>query len=378
VRPLTTTVISDAASFQAMQPEWDALVLASPRPTPFLLHGWLAAWWTVYRPNLPMRCLTVRDDGRLVGALPLAVTRRGPVRVAVIAGARALGGDAIVAGADPHAVGAALTAVLQDEPLDVLDFDGVARDAVVTTCLSGPRRLIEVMAAPTMEMPDGWEPAYERTAGSSTRRTNRRRLKQLQEQGAVAFVQHATAEEVAGALEDAFRLHAIRWEGRGDTSEFGTTAGQTFHRAALAALAPGGYVRLLELRLDDTPIAFQLYFVVGGTVFTYRVAFDPAYARFSPGALTVVEALRQGGAEGATRVEFLRGDEPYKLGLADRADILLRLVGLPHGIRGRAYMETAAATTAARVRLRRNERLRHVVRRVRAVAHRQAQRPQDG
>ena len=156
---LDTHVITDRAAFDAIRPEWDALVLASPRPTPFLLQPWLAAWWSLYRPDSLIRCITVRDGDRLVAALPLAILRRGRVRVGEMAGSLALA-DAPVAGADPRAAAVAFRAAIEREPLDLIDFDYLAPDCMLATCLPGSLRVTYTRAAPSMEMPDGWEAAY--------------------------------------------------------------------------------------------------------------------------------------------------------------------------------------------------------------------------
>jgi CelD/BcsL family acetyltransferase involved in cellulose biosynthesis len=363
---LETHVVGDRAELEALRPEWDALVLASRRPTPFLLQPWLDAWWSLYRPDALMRCILIRDNGRLVGSLPLAIIRRRGVRVGEIAGSLALA-DAPVAAADPKPVFAALAAAIRHQPVDLVDFDYLAPDCLLAECLPGRRRVTPTRAAPMMEMPDGWEAAYARATSSKTRNTHKRRLKQLRQQGEVVFVRHETEPAVTGALEDAFRLHALRWKDRRDLSPLGKATGRAFNREALATLSRDGYVRLLELQLDGAPIAFHLYLLLADTMFVYRLAFDPAFAQFSPGLLTTLEALRQASDEGARRVEFLVGDERYKRELADRTDPLMRVVGLPSSIRGRAYMELIAADTALRTRLRRHERLRRVVRQVRGL-----------
>jgi CelD/BcsL family acetyltransferase involved in cellulose biosynthesis len=361
-----THVIRDRDAFDALRPEWDALVLASQRPTPFLLQPWLAAWWELYRPQALMRCIVVRSEGALVGALPLAIVERRGIRVGEIAGSLALA-DAAVAGADPERVGAAFAAAIAREPLDLVDFDYLAPDCVLARHLPGRMRVTQTRAAPTMDMPDGWQAAYEHATSSKTRNTHRRRLKQLAREGDLAFVRNETADDVGRALSDAFRIHALRWTGRRDLSSLGEPAGQAYNRAALGVLSDDGYVRLIELRLGGVAIAFHLYLLLGETMFVYRLAFDPAYARFSPGLLTTLEAIRQASDEGARRVEFLVGDERYKRELADHVEPLTRLVGLPMTLRGRAYMELVAADTALRTRLRRHERLRKVVRQVRGL-----------
>jgi CelD/BcsL family acetyltransferase involved in cellulose biosynthesis len=37
--------ITDIDEFAALAPAWDRLVREMARPSPFLLHGWLLAWW---------------------------------------------------------------------------------------------------------------------------------------------------------------------------------------------------------------------------------------------------------------------------------------------------------------------------------------------
>src|SRR3954469_15849299 len=87
--PLTFATISSEESFAALGAEWDALVRAMPRPSPFLLHGWLTEWWRHYGDSAGLRVHVARRDGRLAGALPLHVVRHSGLRVL-----RFLGDDA--------------------------------------------------------------------------------------------------------------------------------------------------------------------------------------------------------------------------------------------------------------------------------------------
>src|SRR5689334_19579260 len=79
--------VDTTAGFAALAAGWDELVEASPRPSPFLLHGWLAAWWKHYGEGCRLAVVTARRGERLVGVLPLYVSRQGPVRVARFLGA---------------------------------------------------------------------------------------------------------------------------------------------------------------------------------------------------------------------------------------------------------------------------------------------------
>ena len=75
-------------AFEALAGQWDDLVRAMPRPSPFLLHGWLTEWWRHYGGGAELAVDVCRHDGRLVGALPLIIRRRAGLRVASFMGDR--------------------------------------------------------------------------------------------------------------------------------------------------------------------------------------------------------------------------------------------------------------------------------------------------
>ena len=97
------TTVRDGDAFARLAPEWDALVRAMPRPSPFLLHGWLSAWWRHFGAGRDLRIHVAHEDGRLTGALPLYVRRRFGVRVAGFLGddAAALADVLLAPGASP-------------------------------------------------------------------------------------------------------------------------------------------------------------------------------------------------------------------------------------------------------------------------------------
>ena len=78
--------VTTLGDFEALAPEWDDLVRAMPRPSPFLLHGWLTEWWRCYGDGAELAVHIARRGGRLGAALPLLVRRRGGLRVACFVG----------------------------------------------------------------------------------------------------------------------------------------------------------------------------------------------------------------------------------------------------------------------------------------------------
>jgi CelD/BcsL family acetyltransferase involved in cellulose biosynthesis len=197
-----------------------------------------------------------------------------------------------------------------------------------------------------LELTDDWEALYQAKVSAKRRSQDRRRLQQLK--GAVEFSLARSREELEPALADAFRLHALRWEARGDGSGFATATGVSFHRAALGTLADQDVVRLMTMRFAGRAIAFAL----GGRLYGYRMAFDPSFARYSPGILNLSELLASAAQEGLRRVEFLGAADRFKLELADDLEPLHLGLGLAAIPRGHAVVTTRSGVRRLRGRLK--------------------------
>jgi CelD/BcsL family acetyltransferase involved in cellulose biosynthesis len=370
-----TETISTADGFEALAAEWDDLVRAMPRPSPFLLHGWLAEWWRHHGAGKELAVHVARRDGRLVGALPLVVHRRPGLSVASFMGGRvSVLPDLLLApGAGPGPA-EELARNLTSGSCDVVDFHGLPAGSRIAATL-GPRLdLVERIEAPVLDLTPGWDEVYRAKTTSKKRNLHRRRRRQLGELGTVTVETARELDELEPALEDAFRLHALRWEGRPDGSGFGTDVGMRFHRAALRRLSAIGVPRITTLRLDGRAIAFHYWFSLEGRMYVHRLAFDPALARRSPGLVNTLDAIEAAAAEELIRVEFLGGGERYKLELADGVQPLFHGFGVASGIRGRLYAGAHMATIRTRLRLKRSPRLRKFYFEDLAPARRVAQR----
>jgi CelD/BcsL family acetyltransferase involved in cellulose biosynthesis len=349
--------ISSGEELERLAGDWDDLVRASPRPSPFLLHGWLAEWWRGHGDGAELAIDVVRRDGRLVGALPLVVHRRAGLRVARFPGGQcSVLSDLMLAPDADASVAARLTESLAGR-CDVADLHGLPAESRIAAAL-GPRlALIERIEAPVLDIAGGWDAVYRAKTTSKKRNQHRRRRRQLGELGHLTVTVARRLDELEPALEEAFRLHALRWDGRPDGSDFATPAGKRFHRAALRRLAAIDVPRIVTLRLDGRAIAFHYWFALAGRMYVHRLAFDPALARWSPGLVNTLDAIETAADEGLTRVEFLGGGERYKLELADGCEPLYDGFGVASGARGRAYAAGHLGVVRARLRLKRSPRL---------------------
>jgi CelD/BcsL family acetyltransferase involved in cellulose biosynthesis len=356
---LTLDTISGADAFAQLGADWDRLVRAMPRPGPMQLHGWLREWWRHYGERGTLAVHVAYRDGQLVGALPLCVRPRWGLRVLTFLGGRhsALADVLVAAGEEGVASALAQQAACTDH--DFADLFGLPGGSRLVEALGDSRlRLIERVEAPVFDLDGGWDEVYHAKMSSKKRSEHRRRARNLASLGTLDVSVARTHDELATALEDAFELHELRWRGRPDGSEFATPVGRRFQRAALLALADLDVPRIVTSKLDGHPIAFHAFFALERRMYFYRMGFDPAFARHSPGVLTTLASIEAGAREGATRVEFLGGAERYKLELADRFEPLYEAFGLERSLRGAVAVRANLRAIRLRRQLKQSRALR--------------------
>jgi CelD/BcsL family acetyltransferase involved in cellulose biosynthesis len=354
---LELETIGRAEEFELLGPEWDELVRAMPRPSPFFLHAWLKAWNRHYGEGAELTVHVARRGGRLVGALPLLVRRHLGLKTARFLGGRqsALGDLLLAHGED----GATASALVDRIPAsaDLLDVYGLPTRSRLAETLGPSLGVTQRVEAPVLDLTPGWEAVYGAKTNSKKRNLHRRRRRQLGEVGRLEVVVARRLEDLLPALEDAFRLHDLRWEGRPDGSGFASPIGRPFQREAIAALAPLDVPRIVLLRLDGRAVAFHYYFAFEGCMYVHRLAFDPALARFSPGLVNTLDTLEAASEEGLTRVEFLGGAERYKTELADGFEPLCHGLGLARSAPARAAVAARLGVIRLRLRLKRSPSL---------------------
>ena len=354
--------MSSAAAFERLEEEWDDLVSGMPRPSPFLLHAWLSEWWRHYGAGGTLAVHVARQDKRLLGALPLMVgTKRGARVVRFMGGRQSVLADLLLASDADESVAGLLAGRLATSDHHLVDLYGIPAGSRIVDALGSSRlEVIVRIEAPVLDLRPGWESVYEQRTSAKTRALHRRRRRQLAALGRLEVSVARTPAELEAALEEAFRLHALRWAGRPDGSGFVTPTGMGFHRAVIHRLAELDVPRIVTLRLDGRAIAFHYFFAFEGCMYVHRLAFDPALSRYSPGLVNTLDTLQIASDEGLTRVEFLGGAERYKRELADRFEPLYQALGLASGVRGRTLLEAELGVIRLRMRLKRSPRLRRL------------------
>jgi CelD/BcsL family acetyltransferase involved in cellulose biosynthesis len=356
---LTLGTITSESSFEALADDWDRLVRSRPRPSPFLLHAWLVQWWRHYGDGGELAVYVAYQDGALVGALPLCLRRTFGLDVLSFLGGDTALADLLVSDDAGPGVASALAERAASGGQDFADLAGLPAGSRLVAALDTSRlRLIERSEAPVLDLTEGWDAVYQAKLSSKKRSHHRRRRRQLGELGRVEVDVARTPAELEAALEDAFELHELRWRGRPDGSGFATPVGRMFHRATARALAELDVPRIVTLKIDGRAVAFHYYLTLEGRMYVHRIAFDPAFARLSPGVINTLDAIETAASEGATRVEFLGGAERYKVDLADHMEPLYQGFGLAGSLRGRVAVAGRLGGIRLRKQLKRSPAVR--------------------
>ena len=116
-----------------------------------------------------------------------------------------------------------------------------------------------------------------------------RQMRRLAELGPVAVETAREAHAVAARFEEFLTLEAAGWKGKRHTALASRAATAEFGRAVVRNRAASRTARIVSIRLGAEPIAMVVCFVEGATAYTWKIAHDERYARFSPGAQLMLE-----------------------------------------------------------------------------------------
>ncbi|MEJ0078926.1 MAG: GNAT family N-acetyltransferase [Alphaproteobacteria bacterium] len=145
--------------------------------------------------------------------------------------------------------------------------------------------------------PRNRENYLEHIAGKKLKELRRQR-RRLEESGAVVHMA-ASGPAAAVALTDFMALEASGWKGRAGGAARAHAAIETFVRQAVTALAAKGDARVDRLIHDGHPVAASITLRSGNAAWFWKIAYDEAFARASPGVQLTLDLTRDLLADGS-------------------------------------------------------------------------------
>jgi CelD/BcsL family acetyltransferase involved in cellulose biosynthesis len=304
-RELEIRTFARAADLDALVPAWNALAGRSLEPAPSA-EAWMllpSLRHAIDTATVEVVTFALPSSGRLVGIFPLARRRLHnalPFEIAELWNhIYAVNATPLV---DAEAADQVLDAFLRwtARSCSIVRFPELREDGelyprlVAAISRGNARMLTEQRWERAFFRPARDADAYLMALGSAHHRKEwRRQERRLGEQGTLRVDALQPKGDLAAWLDEFVALEASGWKGRKRTAFDALPA----HRAWLEDVArfafDSGRLDLLALRFDGKPIAMHLSILAPPGAYAFKIAFDEAFVRYSPGVLLELENVRR-------------------------------------------------------------------------------------
>ncbi|MCY4146260.1 MAG: GNAT family N-acetyltransferase [Chloroflexi bacterium] len=328
------TVYNDAAAFDELADEWNALLARAPLNCVFYTWEWQKTWWQAYQPG-ELLILACHSGNQLVGIAPLFTTESARGKSTQIIGCVDVTDylDFVVDRDQLQPALAAFADCLCDQRAGIgaLDLCNIPADSptrqILPELLAERGFAVEVEqqeVCPVISLPGDWR-SYLASLDKKQRHEVRRKIRRIQ--GSAREVdwyivngQHNLSREI-----DTFaRLMAASDP---EKERFlNDAANQRFFRAIVPMMHERGWLQLNFLTVGQTPAASYINFIYGDRVMVYNSGHDHQdFGDLSPGIVLLAYNIRHAIEQGYQYFDFLRGDEAYKYRMGGRDTAVMNI-----------------------------------------------------
>lgn len=358
--------IRDPEEFFGLRDAWNELLKSSASNGLFLTHEWLSCWWKHLAEDRRLSILVARDNGRLIGILPLTERQadysRMMPRTLEFLGTGVIGSDyldSIIESGREDEVTAAFAEHAHSRGL-MLQLSQLRTDSCLVSKLAESLAGYGWAAAdtklnvcPYIDLKDQTWESYLSCLGASVRKNVNRYLRLLPKNFDMRAECVKTPEEAGAALDVVIDLHRKRWDADGSSEAFQSPAVNAFHHEFVQLAAARGWLRILLTWLNGRPAASLYGLLYGQKFYFYQSGYDPEFRKHSVGVATMGLAVQTAIDEGAFEYDFLHGDEEYKFHWATATRDLGRIELYPPGTGALIYRHAIHLNRAARRMARR-------------------------
>lgn len=349
----------------ALARDIDALARVAIEPNIFY-ESWMLAPALAHVAAPELALVTIRDAaGTLTGLFPFELSRH--YRGLPIRSLRSwehdylfLNSPLVAGGQLESTLGALLDWIGSGHaPAAVLDFTSVRADGPLSRALLAQvaRRPRFAVYAATRERAlfDLRKPVDTGISGKHKKEL-RRLERRLADLGKLEYRAMAADEAPGPWIERFLALEASGWKGRDGTALAAQPGSRAFFEEASAQAHRRGQLQMLEMTLDGGTIATKCNYLGGDGVFMFKIAYDEAYSKYSPGLLLELFNMQffESPGRGLAWVDSCAKTEHF---MAERLWSERRVLG-DYSICGRGVI--------ARNIVRHGERIRGLRRRVKA------------
>jgi CelD/BcsL family acetyltransferase involved in cellulose biosynthesis len=173
----------------------------------------------------------------------------------------------------------------------------------------------------------------------NARKSMNRRMRRLEELGKVDWKIRYSDNLNHPTIERFLHLEHLGWKGERRTSILSNSADKDFFLEMMTSFDRSEKAFATELTLNDQPISSTVNFVSGNAGFAFKIGWDPAYSKFSPGVLNEIKWLE-------CNDDFINGLQFIDSGSSEDASYINSLWPHQRAMRSGAYAFTYAGKLA--------------------------------
>ncbi|HEX7854229.1 MAG TPA: GNAT family N-acetyltransferase [Sphingobium sp.] len=177
--------------------------------------------------------------------------------------------------------------------LRLVDADGPAVRALQEVCAAEGRSMLEVARYERALLRSGLsaEAYWTENVRSKKRKELRRQQNRLAECGTISHRVLTDGSELRGWCDAFLAIEGLGWKGEEGTALASSPADERFFRQACADAFAAGGLDMLRIDCNGQAIAMLVNFVGPKGGFSFKIAIDPAFSRYSPGVLVEMDNL---------------------------------------------------------------------------------------
>jgi len=289
----------------AMLDRWRDLADNSSEPNPFYHPALLLPALANLDAGAQVRMIEACDGRDLIGLMPMLVKAhhaRYAVRNATnwMHGQCFFGAPLLRKGVEKQAWAGLLAQLDGVETaghflhLDALWLDGPITTALLQYCEESGRaiKLIARHERALLQSDLSADTYWETHVRAKKRKEIRRLANRLSDLGTISHSRLDPGDDVAAWTEEFIALESTGWKGAHGTALGSRDETRRFFREALPNAAQAGMLDMVRIDLDGAAVAMLVNFRLGGGAFSYKIAYDEKFARYSPGVLIEIDNLR--------------------------------------------------------------------------------------
>ncbi|MFA7329562.1 MAG: GNAT family N-acetyltransferase [Candidatus Delongbacteria bacterium] len=301
---------------------WERLTEQAPHPHIQSTAWWMEAWVRQFAPQ-QSRLLAFQQGGEWRALLPVVRRRERDPHCPLAHRVLCNGGDGF-SDSLPLAVAPGDQAALEQVAAWLERAGRHVHEARLAPLIEGTPAfpLAELLEArgwecgrvegnPLLDLRAGWE-ALEARVGKNLRHDVAKKKRRLAEAGLEPELQLEQTCTPA-LLEELRELARRRWQSEGHKSSFLDPARCAFIGTVGTLATERGEFACFCARRSGRLVAYRLGFLHGGAFFDWITSYDPELFPYSIGKLVLWDSIRQLGALGVERLDFMAGEEDYKL-----------------------------------------------------------------